>query len=261
MIDPIFPTPPAHESTRTAAVSIGNVWFDRGIYCKKCNHLGRFFAEDLSIYPDGGHFITQACDCAANDLGPRSLMSMAGIPATYQLSTFDNWNNTGRVPPEVAANEETRRVIMNVAGKIEQARKEGLNVWIYGGGGTGKTWLAVALIRAAMNRGLSGAYVDAASLMRLSIDERAEMGTLTNAGVLIIDGVERLSKSRTDYAEGVLLDLITYRVANRHMTIFTSVERESELKPLNNLLDDITARFALIGEPFKSGVADKWQTP
>lgn len=260
MISPVFPTAPKFEATMIAAKAMGAIWFDRLAHCSDCGHLGRYFAEDLSIYPDGGHFLTKACKCAAQtDLGTKALMRDAGIPSTYQTATFDNWTNTGRVPTETAANAEVLSRLKAIAARIEEAREDGLHVWIYGSNGTGKTWLATALMRAAMLRGFSGRYIDASAIMRTSIDDKESMSNLHDVGVLLIDGVQNLTRSRTDYAEGVLVDLVQYRVANRFMTIFTGHEKLSSIARLDEVLNDTTVRYALVGGRFQTGVSEKWQ--
>lgn len=259
---PVFPVQPAHEETRVAAIAMSRVWENRSLYCAKCNHIGRIFAEDLSIYPDGGHFVTRPCSCAAaGDIGTKSLLRDCGVPSTYQTASLENWSNTGRIPAEVESNNTVLRGLRVISARITEAMGDGLNIWIWGRtAGVGKTWLAVGLMRAAIMRGVTGRFIDAASLQRVAIDDKDELSAMHEAGVLVIDGVERLSKSRTDFAEGVLIDLMAYRIANRNMTIFTSAAERSSVESLANMLADNTAFYQLRGGRYETGVGSKWQT-
>lgn len=257
-ISPVFHAPPKFEATRLSAFFHAREVFDRGAFCAECNHLGLFFAEDLSNYKDGGHYVSRKCKCAmARD--DEAVLRVSDVPVTYVTATFDNWENTGVLPDEISRNAAVLERLRAIASRIKEARADGLNVWIHGAQGTGKTWLGVSLMRAGIWCCRPVRFVDAFSIMHVAIDDKEGMSDLRDSGILLIDGVERLTKTTRDYAEGVLLDLVQYRCANRHMTIFTASEEWSSLADLNTILKDNTARYELAGGQYVTGVGAKWQ--
>lgn len=261
-MEPRFTSPPEHESTAAAARSLAGHRHDESRYCAECNHVGLIFTEDLSEW-EGGWYTTTYCRCAVAE-NERATLDAAGVPEVYQEATLDNWHNTGRTPSEKTTNAGTLSRARRIVGALKEARADGINLWLYGTGGTGKTWIACAIAVAAARAGFSIRFISAASLVREAIEHKENFDGLFHADFLVVDGVEDLPETRFGYEMTLVLDLLRHRSHNSQPTIFTSDKPTGALperlgRVLTSLLQGRTIESKLEGVAFeRTSLTEKW---
>lgn len=243
---------------------MANHRFDASRYCGKCGHVGLIFTEDTSEF-EGGWYRSEECECSRAHHA-RLVLEEAGVPVAYIQASLASWNNTGRIDREREQNERSIGRAREVAAKMGEAMKDGLNLWIYGAGGAGKTWVACALLRVAILQwGFTGKFASAGSLVRGSIDHREEFEALYYADWLVIDAVDALPETRTGYEVTLVEDLLRSRIQNRKPLIFTAgctVEKMPVrfVQSVGSLISVGTLPLAFEGAAFgKGAVVQKWQ--
>ena len=221
MTEPIFTTPPLYEATAIAARSKAMQAHDPDTFCEKCNHVGLIFTEDLSEFAEGGWYRATACECA-NAAHLLALMRASGIPEAYHRADHMTWQNLGRTDAEREGNDDVRFSIQRIVNNIYDFRTDAVNLWLYGGVGTGKTYLACAVLRAALGNRMTARFTLASSMVRQSIHDREAFERLFDCDFIVIDGLEDLPETRSGYETSLLVDLLRYRIQNRLPLIFTS---------------------------------------
>ncbi|HWZ31948.1 MAG TPA: ATP-binding protein [Bryobacteraceae bacterium] len=166
------------------------------------------------------------CDCASfgrND----GLVEAARIPSNYERATLDSFvlppdNPTARTGLGIAL-----RQAMGFARDFPAVTPPGL--LLVGEPGTGKTHLAVGVVKALLEKGHECVFFDYKNLLdriRSSYDsssgttDRAVYGTALDADVLLLDdlGAHRV----TEWVEDTVTSIITYRCNNRKPLIATT---------------------------------------
>jgi DNA replication protein DnaC len=151
----------------------------------------------------------------------------ANVPPLYQAASLENFVLPSENP--IAARDLTR-VLLTVRSYIKEfpcGPKPGL--LLIGGTGTGKTHLAVAVLRMLMAKGFQGLFYDYANLLqriRSSYDpmsgasDRSAYESALEADVLMLDdlGAHRVS----DWVEDTVTSIVTYRCNNKKTLIATS---------------------------------------
>lgn len=263
---PVFLGEPPRPMTLIAAGSAADLTFDRSRYCEKCHHVGFVFIEDLSEFPEGGWFRKRPCECNVSSPDVLGALRAAGIPELYLGSTLDNWTNTGRTASEKAQNAATLVRLRGIASRLDEASRDCVNVWLWGPGGTGKTWLACALLREAIIRWrYDGFFVSAPDLVRLSIDERDEYSHLREVRWLILDSIDGIPSTRSGYDLTLVADLIRTRHQAQRPTIFTAAKSlvratDELIVSVRPLVSNYTVEASLTGDDFstRKGVREKW---
>jgi len=94
--------------------------------------------------------------------------------------------------------EDALKKVLQYIENIEENVKEGKGMVLWGGTGTGKTLLAVATLKAAMNRGYTGLFQNAPELMyhfnstySTAETERDIIDALRNVDVLVLDDLDK----------------------------------------------------------------------
>jgi DNA replication protein DnaC len=121
--------------------------------CDRCGGSGWIVIER------DGLSAAEPCACAAAEPGPRDLESSANIPPLYSHASFDNFLLEGRWQLEkvmLDAKHYAREGPTNLP-------KPGL--MFIGPTGTGKTHLAVAVLRSLIARGFEGIFYDYINLL------------------------------------------------------------------------------------------------
>jgi DNA replication protein DnaC len=166
------------------------------------------------------------CECASfgrND----GLVEAARIPSNYERATLDSFvlppdNPTARTGLGIAL-----RQAMGFARDFPAVTPPGL--LLVGEPGTGKTHLAVGVVKALLEKGHECVFFDYKNLLdriRSSYDsssgttDRAVYGTALDADVLLLDdlGAHRV----TEWVEDTVTSIITYRCNNRKPLIATT---------------------------------------
>jgi DNA replication protein DnaC len=151
----------------------------------------------------------------------------SGIPPNYEHASLDNF----QIPQDnPIARSGLGTVLMQVRSFVREfptADRQGL--LLVGDAGTGKTHLAVAALRALMDKGHEGVFFDYQNLLeriRSSYDrtsgatDREAYHSALDAELLLLDdlGAHRV----TDWVEDTVTSIITYRCNNRKPLIATT---------------------------------------
>lgn len=175
----------------------------------------------------------ERCECVAAARAGR-LIDAANVPPLYRQATFDNFNTL----PENPVTHRILQTAVTIAASYAReypygTKKQGL--MFIGDPGTGKTHLAVAVMKRLIARGFECVFFDYQNLLeriRSSYDQasgaaqREAYQTALDCEVLILDdlGAHRVS----DWVEDTVTSLITYRYNQNKPLITTTNLRDPE---------------------------------
>lgn len=187
------------------------------------------------------------CDCRSQGRAER-VEDKAQIPHLYRNASFDNFNIPG--PENPIARRDLTTVLIAVKGFVRAfPNPERPGLLLIGESGTGKTHLAVAAFRLAMEAGkMGGLFCNYQTLLTNIVrgydpnshsSDREAYRSALDAGVLLIDD---LGAHRTlDWVEDTVNSIITYRCDQKMPLIATtnmpdadagsSVAKKSEVLP------------------------------
>jgi DNA replication protein DnaC len=168
----------------------------------------------------------EACVCAAVSRG-RSIKEASGVPPNYEFATLDNF----QIPQDnPTARLGLGTVLMQVKSFVREfptGDKPGL--LLVGETGTGKTHLAVAALKALLDKGHEGIFFDYQNLLdRIrsgydrssgTSDQEAYRSAL-ESDILLLDDLG--SHRVTDWVEDIVTSIITYRCNHRKPLIATT---------------------------------------
>lgn len=169
------------------------------------------------------------CDCQAQWV-LHCYLHHAGIPVGYQRL---GWDDVTAVGPDIRAQVEEYR---EHADRYVQA---GFGLILHGTQGTGKTLLAVLLLKGLLGKGYSGYFTSFADLIGVftqtwrSDDERAWFEQrIRNVTFLVVDdpGKEHGGARGSDLARAAFDGVLRHRVASSLPTIVTTNNSMAETK-------------------------------
>lgn len=190
--------------------------------CPKCGGYGLIIAGDGSL---------SKCDCGNwDDLQYRHALEKARIPRRYRNKTLEGFESVRGD----AARQEIRKIAIAYASTFRTDESHGL--LLRGGTGSGKTHIAVGILREVLRRGCSCLYCNVTDLLaRLretyhqASDERegqilAEMETVD---LLVLDDLG--AEAPSDWMRDRLYLVINRRYENARSIIITTNCDDAEL--------------------------------
>lgn len=175
------------------------------------------------------------CPACRRESALRAMSEASETPEAFQNATLENFECT--LLRQKSAIQTVREHVRRMTSGSAKERGDGLILW--GGSGTGKTHIAIGMLRECQAAGMSGHFIRAVVLMPLmrrcsSLQARHEdlnaMDRLSEVGVLVIDDVGKTGS--TDFERSGLFALIDTRWAYSRPTIITTNASPTDLKDL-----------------------------
>jgi len=208
------------------------------IGCEKCGHTGYIYVNDLA----------RPCDCRLAAARYYSLIA-ARIPPKYSRKTFDTYK-TGK--PEHEARKQS-------AVEFAETFAPGKRGLMFSGDvGTGKTHLAVAVLRRVVERGHSGYFANVIKLLDAiratysggsAVNETTVLDGPFNADLLVLDDLG--AEQTTGWVTEKLYGLINHRYDHEKTILVTTNSSFPELAEKISLKTASRLREMCIVSPFR----------
>lgn len=149
----------------------------------------------------------------------------AGIGEEYWDYSINNYKN-------VFSTERLKKIFRNYYNNLEKIKKDGIGLLLSGGNGTGKTGLAIEILKRALIKfGYSGVFISLTDYLELycaswhSNDARADMKATKDVDFLVINDLCKEIKISEKQEEMLILNLestLQYRTSRKKPIVITS---------------------------------------
>jgi len=165
---------------------------------------------------------SQTCPCRSK-YAEFSALHAAGIPFSMRKYARNTLAEMDSSDPTVIKMKEAWTTVYD---NIEKVRESGINLYVYGDSGAGKTMCAGILVREAIKYGMVSQYVTLPSLVSIALNDDARKDALQRVDFLIIDDIKRpteiLSEKATQLYASILDQFFTARFESELPTILLS---------------------------------------
>jgi DNA replication protein DnaC len=189
------------------------------------------------------------------------------------VSMINAWNEAhpnDAIYLDYEAAAEILKKVAQYAAEIERAKRKGLSIILAGSNGTGKTLLAVSILKRAIRKGFTAQMASLGGIIqmytdgwsdshkRVLFDERVK-----NVDFLMIDDVGKEYQAKnSDLTEVMFDNLIRYRVGRRKPFILTTNTSASDMKnrygnSLMSLLSGKCLAVQMVGEDYRKAIQNK----
>ncbi len=168
----------------------------------------------------------EACSCAVA-ARPATLRQAAGIPPNYERATLENFQIPQDNPIAKAGLGTVLMQVRSYLREFPSADRPGL--LLAGDTGTGKTHLAVAVLKAVIERGHEGMFFDYQDLLNRiragynpasGASDREVYRSAMDTEVLVLDDLG--SHRVTEWVEDTITAIVTHRCNQRKVLIATT---------------------------------------
>jgi len=183
----------------------------------------------------------------------------ADIPLRFAQCSLDSFDT-------IPGTDDAKRTIAVFAARLAEHFDAGRGLWLIGPVGVGKTHLAIALLRMALDAGYAGMYLPVRDYMRRlrqSYGDEAPdpLPDASSRGVLVLDDLGSVRLDRNpEHVREALLDLLDNRYLAVLPTIVTSNHTVAELRKdlderIASRLCEMCERVVLQGEDYRKKTA------
>ena len=190
--------------------------------CSKCKGLGYIIDRKNNTWDN--------CSCIVEFQIQRKILE--NIPPAYHKLELEDFKNK-----KDKAYQNTIACIQN----LDKCRKDGIWVYYQGSGNTGKTLLAVAILKSAIRKGYSVMFCTITDLVNgVGDEEFRQEFSLTD--FLIIDSLDLIFKGSTgsqDKISTILESMLRDKALNNTVCIFTSRYSTKKLREEERLSEKV----------------------
>jgi len=139
------------------------------------------------------------------------------------------------IPDGASVGISARQAATNYMTQIDEMRRTGMGLLLWGTNGTGKTCMAIVIAKEFRRRGYPVLYIEAADIKRLVIEremfdeDQTFWDRALNVDVLVLDDLGKGTQDSTGLGARLFDELIRHRNANKLVTIITTNMNQRDL--------------------------------
>jgi DNA replication protein DnaC len=203
--------------------------------CEYCCGTGWEYVEGKGV---------RHCRCRASDRREQ-LVAAAGIPRRYENCSLENYHPQGNNFTADAIFRSQSNALLDAQKLAREYPVLDIGLLFIGPCGVGKTHLAVATIKALINKGITCLFYDFRDLLKEiqnsynPVSKTTELGVLEpvyQTEILVLD--ELGASKPTDWVRDTMTQIINTRYNDRKVTIFTTNYLDDSQNPNEETLSD-----------------------
>jgi DNA replication protein DnaC len=153
------------------------------------------------------------------------------VPRRYWTVRFDAISDVSLVGSGISA----RQAALNYMTRLDEMRRDGKGMLLWGTNGTGKTCMAIVIAKEFRRRGYPVLFIEAADMKRFVIEremfdeDQTYWDRAMNVDVLVIDDLGKGTQDSTGLGARLIDELIRHRNASKLVTIITTNMNQRDL--------------------------------